>query len=67
MESIENNLSNFGRIYNTKDKSLYGNTTQEVTSAVDSKDNKEEVVYRTNIMYKMDRYKVRNRIWMFHM
>ncbi|KLA33689.1 hypothetical protein B4077_2101 [Bacillus cereus] len=39
-------------IYNTKDKSLYGNTTQEVTSAVDSKDNKEEVVYRTNIMYK---------------
>ncbi|EEK79050.1 DUF3952 domain-containing protein [Bacillus cereus] len=39
-------------IYNTKDKSLYGNTIQEVTSAVDSKDNKEEVVYRTNIMYK---------------
>ncbi|WP_074553660.1 DUF3952 domain-containing protein [Bacillus cereus] len=39
-------------IYNTKDKSLYGNTTQEVTSVVDSKDNKEEVVYRTNIMYK---------------
>ncbi|PHB09671.1 hypothetical protein COE81_00840 [Bacillus wiedmannii] len=39
-------------IYNTKDKSLYGNTTQEVTLAVDSKDNKEEVVYRTNIMYK---------------
>lgn len=39
-------------IYNTKDKSLYGNTTQEVTSAVESKDNKEEVVYRTNIMYK---------------
>ncbi|HDR3494125.1 TPA: DUF3952 domain-containing protein [Bacillus wiedmannii] len=39
-------------IYNTKDKSLYGNTTQEVTSAVDSKDNKEEVAYRTNIMYK---------------
>lgn len=39
-------------IYNTKDKSLYGNTTQEVTSAIDSKDNKEEVVYRTNIMYK---------------
>ncbi|HDR4761940.1 TPA: DUF3952 domain-containing protein [Bacillus thuringiensis] len=39
-------------IYNTKDKSLYGNTTQEVTSAVDSKDNKEEVVYCTNIMYK---------------
>ncbi|MED2710969.1 MULTISPECIES: DUF3952 domain-containing protein [Bacillus cereus group] len=39
-------------IYNTKDKSLYGNTTQEVTSAIDSKDNKEQVVYRTNIMYK---------------
>ncbi|PER51365.1 hypothetical protein COL26_09865 [Bacillus thuringiensis] len=39
-------------IYNTKDKSLYGNITQEVTSAIDSKDNKEEVVYRTNIMYK---------------
>ncbi|MCU4767256.1 DUF3952 domain-containing protein [Bacillus toyonensis] len=42
-------------IYNTKDKSLYGNTTQEVTSAVDSKDNKEEVVYRTNIMYKNEK------------
>ena len=52
-------------IYNTKDKSLYGSTTQAVTSAVDSKDNKEEVVYRTNIMYKMDRYKVRNRIGCF--
>ncbi|MGE7889134.1 DUF3952 domain-containing protein [Bacillus cereus] len=44
-------------IYNTKDKSLYGNTTQEVTSAVDSKDNKEEVVYRTNIMYKNGKVK----------
>ncbi|MBJ8098118.1 DUF3952 domain-containing protein [Bacillus cereus group sp. N11] len=39
-------------IYNTKDKSLYGSTTQAVTSAVDSKDNKKEGVYRTNIMYK---------------
>ena len=38
-------------IYNTKDKSLYGSTTQAVTSAVDSKDNKKEGVYRTNISY----------------
>ena len=30
-------------IYNTKDKSLYGSTTQAVTSAVDSKDNKKKV------------------------
>ncbi|MDA2423876.1 DUF3952 domain-containing protein, partial [Bacillus cereus] len=30
-------------IYNTKDKSLYGNTTQEITSEVDNKNYKEEV------------------------
>ena len=39
-------------IYNTKDKSLYGNTTQEITSEVDNKNYKEEVNYSTNIMYK---------------
>ncbi|WP_142316478.1 DUF3952 domain-containing protein, partial [Bacillus thuringiensis] len=37
-------------IYNTKDKSLYGNTTQEITSEVDNKNYKEEVNYSTNIM-----------------
>ncbi|OAK39280.1 DUF3952 domain-containing protein [Bacillus wiedmannii] len=39
-------------IYNTKDKSLYGNTTQEITSEVDNKNYKEEVNYSTNIMYQ---------------
>ncbi|MBC6975021.1 DUF3952 domain-containing protein [Bacillus sp. Xin] len=39
-------------IYNTKDKSLYGDTTQEITTDVDNKNYKEEVVYSTNIMYK---------------
>ncbi|MEM5635818.1 DUF3952 domain-containing protein [Bacillus toyonensis] len=43
MESIEKqSIKLLEGIYNTKDKSLYGNTTQEVTSAVDSKGNKEE-------------------------
>lgn len=39
-------------IYNTKDKSLYGNTTQEITSEVDNKNYKEEVNYSTNISYE---------------
>ncbi|MEK7016873.1 DUF3952 domain-containing protein [Bacillus sp. FSL R9-9410] len=39
-------------IYNTKDKSLYGNTTQEITSKVDNKNYKEEVNYSTNISYE---------------
>ncbi|MFD0770370.1 DUF3952 domain-containing protein [Bacillus sp. CGMCC 1.60114] len=46
-------------IYNTKDKSLYGDTTQEITTDIDNKKEKwtnknykEEVVYSTNIMYK---------------
>ncbi|MFB4337915.1 DUF3952 domain-containing protein [Bacillus sp. BR_16] len=42
-------------IYNTKDKSLYGNTTQEITSEVDNKNYKEEVNYSTNIMYKNEK------------
>ncbi|WP_242226193.1 DUF3952 domain-containing protein [Bacillus cereus group sp. BfR-BA-01358] len=42
-------------IYNTKDKSLYGNTTQEITSEVDNKNYKEEVNYSTNISYKNGR------------
>ena len=37
-------------IYNTKDKSLYGNTTQEITSEVDNKNYKEEVNYSTNTL-----------------
>ncbi|MFJ8114659.1 DUF3952 domain-containing protein [Bacillus mycoides] len=39
-------------IYNTKDKSLYGNTTQEITSEVENKNYKEEVNYSTNISYE---------------
>ncbi|AMR02504.1 MULTISPECIES: DUF3952 domain-containing protein [Bacillus cereus group] len=39
-------------IYNTKDKSLYGNTTQEITSKVDNKNYREEVNYSTNISYE---------------
>ncbi|MET3294311.1 UNVERIFIED_ORG: hypothetical protein ABIC81_001030 [Bacillus proteolyticus] len=39
-------------VYNIKDKSLYGNTTQEITSEVDNKNYKEEVNYSTNIMYQ---------------
>ncbi|MED0949485.1 DUF3952 domain-containing protein [Bacillus mobilis] len=39
-------------VYNIKDKSLYGNTTQEITSEVDDKNYKEEVNYSTNIMYE---------------
>lgn len=39
-------------IYNTKDKSLYGNTIQEITSEVDNKNYKEEVNYSTNISYE---------------
>ena len=39
-------------IYNTKDKSLYGNTRQEITSEVDNKNYKEEVNYSTNISYE---------------
>ncbi len=39
-------------IYNTKDKSIYGNTTQEITSEVDNKNYKEEVNYSTNISYE---------------
>ena len=42
-------------IYNTKDKSLYGNTTQEITSEVYNKNYKEEVNYSTNIMYKNEK------------
>ncbi len=39
-------------IYNTKNKSLYGNTTQEITSEVANKNYKEEVNYSTNISYE---------------
>ncbi|MDA2153489.1 DUF3952 domain-containing protein [Bacillus cereus group sp. Bc253] len=39
-------------IYNTKDKRLYGNTIQEITSEVDNKNYKEEVNYSTNISYE---------------
>ncbi|HDR7612839.1 TPA: DUF3952 domain-containing protein [Bacillus mycoides] len=39
-------------VYNAKDKSLYGNTTQEITSEVDNKNYKEKVNYSTNISYK---------------
>ncbi|PRT33045.1 hypothetical protein C6359_18365 [Bacillus wiedmannii] len=42
-------------VYNIKDKSLYGNTTQEITSEVDDKNYKEEVNYSTNIMYKNEK------------
>ncbi|PEP50346.1 DUF3952 domain-containing protein, partial [Bacillus pseudomycoides] len=46
-------------VYNTKDKSLYGGTTQEITTDIDNRKKestnenyKEETVYSTNIMYK---------------
>ncbi|MED0993358.1 DUF3952 domain-containing protein [Bacillus nitratireducens] len=46
-------------VYNTKDKSLYGDTTQEITTDIDNRKKestnnnyKEETVYSTNIMYK---------------
>ncbi|PGN49251.1 DUF3952 domain-containing protein [Bacillus cereus] len=46
-------------VYNTKDKSLYGDTTQEIATDVDKKNEKktnknykEETIYSTNIMYK---------------
>ncbi|PEP47175.1 hypothetical protein CN557_29650, partial [Bacillus wiedmannii] len=42
-------------VYNIKDKSLYGNTTQEITSEVDDKNYKEKVNYSTNIMYKNEK------------
>jgi hypothetical protein len=42
-------------VYNIKDKSLYGNTTQEITSEVDDKNYKEEVNYSTNIMYENEK------------
>ncbi|PGF06061.1 hypothetical protein COM59_26625 [Bacillus pseudomycoides] len=46
-------------VYNTKDKSLYGGTTKEITTDIDNRKKestnenyKEETVYSTNIMYK---------------
>lgn len=46
-------------VYNTKDKSLYGNTVQQVVTKIENekeqgplKSYKEEDVYNTNIMYK---------------
>ncbi|MBJ8027252.1 DUF3952 domain-containing protein [Bacillus cereus group sp. N21] len=46
-------------VYNTKDKSLYGETTQETTTDIKNEKNigdntnyKEEVVYNTNIKYE---------------
>ncbi|EJR98176.1 hypothetical protein IKO_05487 [Bacillus cereus VDM034] len=46
-------------VYNTKDKSLYGDTTQEIATDVDKKNEKKtnknyknETIYSTNIMYK---------------
>ncbi len=54
-------------IYNTKDKSLYGNTTQEITSEVDNKNYKEEVNYSTNISYENGQVQSTwIQVWMFH-
>ncbi|MED1116659.1 DUF3952 domain-containing protein [Bacillus paramycoides] len=46
-------------VYNTKDKSLYGDTTQEIATDIENKKEKgtnenykKETVYSTNIMYK---------------
>ncbi|EJS45725.1 hypothetical protein ICG_05960 [Bacillus cereus BAG1X1-3] len=46
-------------VYNTKDKSLYGGTTQEITTDIENEKEKgtnenykEETVYSTSIMYK---------------
>ncbi|MDR4189452.1 DUF3952 domain-containing protein [Bacillus pseudomycoides] len=46
-------------VYNTKDKSLYGDTTQESATNIDKKNEKKtnknyknETIYSTNIMYK---------------
>ena len=53
-------------IYNTKDKSLYGNTTQEITSEVDNKIIKKKLIIVQILVMRMDRYKVRIQVWMFH-
>ena len=53
-------------IYNTKDKSLYGNTIQEITSEVDNKIIKKKLIIVQILVMRMDRYKVRIQVWMFH-
>ena len=49
-------------IYNTKDKSLYGNTTQEITSEVDNKIIKKKLIIVQILCIKMKRCKVRIQI-----